>query len=59
MSDRILSVGSAFPTFTKKAVVSIESGKEFGEITSEDHKNAKKMDGDVLVSKRFHFCMPY
>jgi peroxiredoxin (alkyl hydroperoxide reductase subunit C) len=32
MSTRVLSLGSKFPTFSKKAVVSIEVGKEFFEI---------------------------
>ncbi|NCQ18615.1 MAG: alkyl hydroperoxide reductase [Ignavibacteria bacterium CG_4_8_14_3_um_filter_37_9] len=58
MSNRILSVGSAFPTFTKKAVVSIESGKEFGEITSEDHKNAKKWMVMFWYPKDFTFVCP-
>ncbi|NDK55202.1 peroxiredoxin [Pontibacter fetidus] len=36
--NRILSVGSTFPAFTKQAVVSLEKGKEFADLTSEDHK---------------------
>jgi len=35
MSNRILSIGEKFPAFRKKAVVSIEKGKEFTEITQE------------------------
>jgi len=38
MENRILSVGSKFPTFQKVAAVSIERGKEFAQISSEDHK---------------------
>ena len=34
MSNRILSIGSQFPAFKKKAVVSTEKGKEFAELTS-------------------------
>ncbi|MEJ8756308.1 peroxiredoxin [Pontibacter sp. H259] len=36
--NRILSVGATFPAFTKQAVVSLEKGKEFTDLTSEDHK---------------------
>ena len=39
MKNQILSVGSVFPEFKKQAVVSIEKGKEFYEISSEDHRN--------------------
>lgn len=35
---RILSIGNSFPSFKKQAVVSIEPGKEFQEISSEDLK---------------------
>src|ERR1700760_3091107 len=35
MPNRILSIGEKFPAFKKKAVVSIEKGKEFTEITQE------------------------
>jgi peroxiredoxin (alkyl hydroperoxide reductase subunit C) len=45
MSNRILSVGSKLPEFSKTAVVSLEKGKEFAAITSEDHKK----DGKWLV----------
>lgn len=39
MENKIISVGSTFPTFNKKAVVSIEKGKEFDNITSAFLKN--------------------
>ena len=42
MSNRILSVGSTFPEFSKTAVVSLEHGKEFATFTSEDHKKEGK-----------------
>lgn len=42
MSNRILSVGSTFPEFSKAAVVSLEHGKEFATFTSEDHKKEGK-----------------
>lgn len=35
MENRILSVGSQFPSFEKTAVVSIEKGKEFDDVSSE------------------------
>lgn len=35
MSNSVLSIGSQFPAFKKKAVVSIEKGKEFIELTNE------------------------
>jgi alkyl hydroperoxide reductase subunit AhpC len=39
MTKGILSVGQPFPAFKKAAVVSIEKGKEFFDITSEDFVN--------------------
>lgn len=45
MTNRILSVGSTFPQFSKTAVVSREHGKEFSTFTSEDHKK----DGKWMV----------
>ncbi len=36
MENKLINVGSQFPTFKKKAVVSIEKGKEFTDITSDD-----------------------
>ncbi len=35
MKKQVISVGSVFPAFRKKAVVSLEKGKEFQEITNE------------------------
>lgn len=35
MSNRILSIGSKFPTFSKKAAVSTEKGKEFIDLSNE------------------------
>jgi peroxiredoxin (alkyl hydroperoxide reductase subunit C) len=42
MTNRILSVGSTFPQFSKTAVVSREHGKEFATLTSDDHKKNNK-----------------
>ncbi|MBP6386590.1 MAG: peroxiredoxin [Pseudarcicella sp.] len=54
----MLSLGSKFPSFDKISVVSLEKGKEFKNITSEDHKK----DGKWLVMfwwpKDFTFVCP-
>lgn len=58
MSNKVLSIGSQFPAFTKKAVVSIEKGKEFEQITNE----VASKDGKWLVMfwwpKDFTFVCP-
>jgi len=58
MANHMLGLGSQFPTFSKTAVVSLEQGKEFATITSEDHKK----DGKWLVMfwwpKDFTFVCP-
>lgn len=54
----ILSVGKPFPSFAKKAVVSLEKGKEFAEITSEDHKRAGKWLVIFFWPKDFTFVCP-
>jgi peroxiredoxin (alkyl hydroperoxide reductase subunit C) len=33
MENRILGIGNKLPEFNKKAVVSLEAGKEFGDIS--------------------------
>ncbi|RYZ55310.1 MAG: peroxiredoxin [Sphingobacteriales bacterium] len=38
MSNQFVTVGMPFPAFTKKAVVSIEKGKEFQEVSNETFK---------------------
>ncbi len=58
MNNRILSVGATFPTFAKKAVVSMEKGQEFYEITSEDHKNGGKWMVMFWWPKDFTFVCP-
>jgi len=35
--NSILSIGISVPEFKKKSVVSIAMGKEFGEVTNNDH----------------------
>lgn len=54
----MLSLGSIFPTFKKTAVVSLEKGKEFHDITSEDHKNADKWMVMFWWPKDFTFVCP-
>lgn len=38
MSNQFVTVGSAFPQFSKKAVVATEKGKEFKDVSNEDFK---------------------
>jgi lipoyl-dependent peroxiredoxin subunit C len=58
MENRILSVGSQFPAFNKKAALSIEKGKEFGQITNEDHKSEGKWMVMFWWPKDFTFVCP-
>lgn len=58
MSNRILSVGSKLPEFSKTAVVSLEHGKEFATLTSEDHKKAGKWLVLFWWPKDFTFVCP-
>ena len=39
MENRLINIGTEFPTFKKMAVVSREKGKEFAELTSASMKN--------------------
>jgi peroxiredoxin (alkyl hydroperoxide reductase subunit C) len=54
--NHVLSVGSTFPTFEKKSVVSLEKGKEFETLTNKVH------DGKWMVMfwwpKDFTFVCP-
>lgn len=54
----MISIGEKFPAFNKKAVASIDPGKEFTVVTSEDHK--KKGQWLVLFwyPKDFTFVCP-
>lgn len=56
--NNILSLGSQFPEFKKIAVVSTEKGKEFSDITSEDHKQAGKWMVMFWYPKDFTFVCP-
>ena len=59
MTKGILSIGQAFPAFKKAAVVSLEKGKEFFDISSDDLINDEGRDGHVLVAKGLHFCLSH
>lgn len=54
----MLSVGEKFPEFKKIACVSIEPGKEFNYITSEDHKKDGKWMVMFWYPKDFTFVCP-
>ncbi len=54
----MLGLGKKFPAFKKQAVVSIEKGKEFYEITSEDHIQAGKWMVMFWWPKDFTFVCP-
>nr|WP_276499028.1 peroxiredoxin [Pontibacter litorisediminis] len=56
--NRILSVGSVFPEFKKQAVVSIEKGKEFYEISSETHRHNEQWMVMFWWPKDFTFVCP-
>lgn len=54
----MLAVGSKFPEFSKKSVVSIEEGSEFQQLTSEDHKKENKWLVMFWYPKDFTFVCP-
>lgn len=58
MENRIISVGSQFPTFSKTVVSSLEKGAEFTTLTSEDHKTAGKWMVMFWWPKDFTFVCP-
>lgn len=58
MKNAVLSVGAEFPTFAKKAVVSIEKGKEFYDISSEEIKASGKWMVMFWWPKDFTFVCP-
>lgn len=58
MEEKMLTVGAKFPEFKKKSVVSIENGKEFQEVTSEDHKNQNQWMVMFWYPKDFTFVCP-
>ncbi|OZI09388.1 alkyl hydroperoxide reductase [Siphonobacter sp. BAB-5385] len=58
MANGMLGLGAQFPEFKKTAVVSLEKGNEFYDITSEDHKNAGKWLVLFWWPKDFTFVCP-
>ena len=54
----MLGLGQKFPDFKKKAVVSIEKGKEFAEVSSADHIKQKKWMVMFWYPKDFTFVCP-
>lgn len=58
MQNRILSVGSSFPAFSKKAVVSIDYNKEFSTIDSNELFNNGKWTVMFWWPKDFTFVCP-
>jgi peroxiredoxin (alkyl hydroperoxide reductase subunit C) len=58
MSNKVLSIGSQFPAFKKKAVVSIEKGKEFTEITHDVASAEGKWTVMFWWPKDFTFVCP-
>ncbi|ULQ56044.1 peroxiredoxin [Flavihumibacter rivuli] len=58
MKNLVLSVGSQFPEFKKKSVVSIEKGKEFYELSYEEIRNAGKWMVMFWWPKDFTFVCP-
>jgi len=54
----MIGLGEKFPEFKKTACVSLEHGKEFAEITSEDHKKAGKWMVMFWYPKDFTFVCP-
>ena len=54
----MIGLGEKFPEFKKKACVSLEHGKEFADITGEDHKKAGKWMVMFWYPKDFTFICP-
>jgi lipoyl-dependent peroxiredoxin subunit C len=58
MKNTVLSLGSQFPDFNKKAVVSTEKGKEFYDLSSEEIKGSGKWMVMFWWPKDFTFVCP-
>lgn len=58
MKNQILSVGSSFPAFEKKAVVSVEQGKEFETVSNQDFKSKNQWMVMFWWPKDFTFVCP-
>lgn len=58
MNNRMATIGSTFPNFSKTAVVSLDKGKEFAPITSQDHIQQGKWMVMFWWPKDFTFVCP-
>ncbi len=58
MENRVISIGSVFPTFEKTAVVSIQKGKEFETISNKIHTAQGKWMVMFWWPKDFTFVCP-
>lgn len=58
MNNRLVNVGSEFPAFDKISVVSREKGKEFKNVTHEDHKKNEQWMVMFWWPKDFTFVCP-
>ncbi|GAA5220551.1 peroxiredoxin [Membranihabitans marinus] len=58
MSNRVLNVGSKFPAFNKIACVSLEKGKEFANVSNEDHQKNDQWMVMFWWPKDFTFVCP-
>ncbi len=56
--SKMISLGEKFPSFNKKAVISIEKGKEFSDVTSEDHIKENTWMVMFWYPKDFTFVCP-
>lgn len=56
--NKIVSVGSDFPAFHKKTVISLEKGKEFGEISHTTHREKGEWMVMFWWPKDFTFVCP-
>jgi len=54
----MLGLGQKFPEFKKTAVISLEKGKEFADLTSEDHKGKGEWMVMFWWPKDFTFVCP-
>lgn len=58
MKNSLINVGAEFPAFNKKAVISIEKGKEFFDFSSEDHRSNNQWMVMFWYPKDFTFVCP-
>ncbi len=56
--NKLIGIGEQFPEFSKPSVVSLEKGKEFYTLTSDDHKGAGQWMVMFWWPKDFTFVCP-